>query len=380
MVFYLRIVWQAVLFFPFAAALIALPFLIHHYRKYGGMTFARFFLAYSLVLYALCAYFLVILPLPSQEAVARMTGPSTQLIPFSFFRDLSKETGFQLTEPSTYLPALFSTFTLQFLFNIVLLMPLGFYLRYYFRRKMLSAVLITFGVSLFFEITQLSGLYGFYPRAYRLFDVDDLICNTLGGFLGYVLTGPLMKVLPDRDEIDKRSYQKGDRVTFTRRGLSFLVDMFFVSILWVVTAIFVPWQFVALSLAYILYFGLFQWACGGKSLGKRLTKICVVNVDGSKVLLWRCLLRYALLVIFSWAYWAVAWFFSLASSWVFGSQFLALFLVAVWFFAGVFVLLLETALNRSSNTGRDYLYGRISGTRLASTVLRQPAPCPETRS
>ena len=258
MVFYLRIVWQAVLFFPFAAALIALPFLIHHYRKYGGMTFARFFLAYSLVLYALCAYFLVILPLPSQEAVARMTGPSTQLIPFSFFRDLSKETGFQLTEPSTYLPALFSTFTLQFLFNIVLLMPLGFYLRYYFRRKMLSAVLITFGVSLFFEITQLSGLYGFYPRAYRLFDVDDLICNTLGGFLGYVLTGPLMKVLPDRDEIDKRSYQKGERVTFTRRGLSFLVDMFFVSILWAVTAIFVPWQFVALSLAYILYFGLFQ--------------------------------------------------------------------------------------------------------------------------
>lgn len=33
---YLRVVWQAVLVFPFAAALIALPFLIHHYRKYGS--------------------------------------------------------------------------------------------------------------------------------------------------------------------------------------------------------------------------------------------------------------------------------------------------------------------------------------------------------
>lgn len=235
---YLRVVGQAVLVFPVAAALIALPFLIHHYRKYGGMTFARFFLSYSFVLYALCAYFLVILPLPDREAVAQMTGPSVQLLPFSFFRDLSKETGFQLAEPSTYLPALLSTFTLQFVFNIALLVPLGFYLRYYFRRKLLPAVLISLGVSLFFELTQLSGLYGYYPRAYRLFDVDDLLCNTLGGLLGYVLTGPLMKILPDRDKIDEKSYQKGERVTFTRRCLSLFVDMIFVSLLGTVLSIF----------------------------------------------------------------------------------------------------------------------------------------------
>lgn len=263
---YLRVVWQAVLVFPFAAALIALPFLIHHYRKYGSMTFARFFLSYSFVLYALCAYFLVILPLPSQEAVAQMTGPSVQLMPFSFFRDLAKETGFQLARPATYLPALFSNFTLQFVFNIALLVPLGFYLRYYFRRRLFPSVLLALGVSLFFELTQLSGLYGIYPRAYRLFDVDDLICNTLGGFLGYVLTGPLMKVLPDRDGIDKRSYQKGERVTFTRRCLSLFVDMIFVSLFYTLLAAFsVPFAF---PVAYLLYFGLFQWACGGKSLGK----------------------------------------------------------------------------------------------------------------
>ena len=49
-----------------------------------------------------------------------------------------------------------------------------------------------------------------------------------------------------------------------------------------------------------------------------------------------------------------------------------LFLVALWFLGGLFLLLLETVLNRSSSTGRDYLYGRLSGTRLMSTVLRQP--------
>lgn len=368
---YLRVVGQAVLVFPVAAALIALPFLIHHYRKYGGMTFARFFLSYSFVLYALCAYFLVILPLPDREAVAQMTGSSVQLLPFSFFRDLSKETGFQLAEPSTYLPALLSTFTLQFVFNIALLMPLGFYLRYYFRRKLLPAVLVSLGVSLFFELTQLSGLYGYYPRAYRLFDVDDLLCNTLGGFLGYVLTGPLMKILPDRDKIDEKSYQKGERVTFTRRCLSLFVDMIFVSLLGTVLSIFLsqlPFN-LPFALAYLLYFGLFQGLWGGKSLGKRLTKICVVNQDGSRVLLWRCLLRYGLLVAFIYCFFAVAEaVFLLPAS----SGFAQTFLRLLWFMVGFFALLVESARNSVSKIGRDYLYGRLSGTRLASTVLRQP--------
>lgn len=375
---YLRVVGQAVLVFPVAAALIALPFLIHHYRKYGGMTFARFFLSYSFVLYALCAYFLVILPLPDREAVAQMTGSSVQLLPFSFFRDLSKETGFRLAEPSTYLPALLSTFTLQFVFNIALLMPLGFYLRYYFRRKLLPAVLISLGVSLFFELTQLSGLYGYYPRAYRLFDVDDLLCNTLGGFLGYVLTGLLMKILPDRDKIDEKSYQKGERVTFTRRCLSLFVDMIFVSLLGTVLSIFLsqlPFN-LPFALAYLLYFGLFQGLWGGKSLGKRLTKICVVNQDGSRVLLWRCLLRYGLLVAFIYCFFAVAEaVFLLPAS----SGFAQTFLRLLWFMVGFFALLVESARNSVSKIGRDYLYGRLSGTRLASTVLRQP-PVPTPSS
>ena len=367
---YLKVVWQAVLAFPFAAALIALPFLIHHYRKYGGMTFARFFLSYSFVLYALCAYFLVILPLPSRESVAQMTGPTMQLLPFSFFRDLSKETGFQITQPSTYLSALFSTFTLQFVFNIALLMPLGFYLRYYFRRKLVPSLLFSLGVSLFFEITQLSGLYGIYPRAYRLFDVDDLICNTLGGVLGYLLTGPLMKVLPSHEDIDQRSYQKGERVTFTRRLLSFAVDMIFVSLLWGVFSAFLPeWYGLPFTLAYLVYFGLFQGACGGKSLGKRLTRICVVQQDGRKVLLWQCLARYGILMVEYYLFFGVADIITLLPI---GAELVRLFCTALWFFAGVFFFLLETGMNRASKTGRDYLYGRLSKTRLASTVLRSP--------
>lgn len=375
---YLKVVGYAVLFFPFAAAVIALPFLIHHYRKFGSMTFARFFLAYSFVLYGLCAYFLVILPLPSQEDVAQMTGPSTQLIPFSFFRDLSKETGFQWDVPSTYLSALLSNFTLQFVFNIALLVPLGFYLRYYFRRKLLTAVGISFGISLFFELTQLSGLYGVYPRAYRLFDVDDLICNTLGGFLGYVLTGPLMKILPDRDKIDENAYRKGERVTFTRRGLSFCVDLLFAGILWSLIKLGIPENPFLFGVAYLLYFGLLQWAWKGKSLGKRLTKLRVVNEDGSRVLFWRCLLRYGILCVFLYVYWGVPQLLSYGFSLAGGTELIFLFFIALWLFAGVFLFLLETVLNRSSSTGRDYLYGRISGTKLVSTVIR-PVSTPSSQ-
>ena len=75
-------------------------------------------------------------------------------------------------------------------------------------------------MSLYFEVTQLTGLYGIYPKAYRLFDVDDLIINTLGGALGYLITPLVTIFLPARDEIDKLSYKKGKTVSIYRRFLS----------------------------------------------------------------------------------------------------------------------------------------------------------------
>lgn len=147
--------------------------------------------------------------------------------------------------------------------------------------------------------------------------------------------------------------------------------MIFVSLLGTVLSIFLsqlPFN-LPFALAYLLYFGLFQGLWGGKSLGKRLTKICVVNQDGSRVLLWRCLLRYGLLVAFIYCFFAVAEaVFLLPAS----SGFAQTFLRLLWFMVGFFALLVESARNSVSKIGRDYLYGRLSGTRLASTVLRQP--------
>ena len=315
----------------------------------------------------MCAYFLVILPLPDKSEVAKMTSPTMQLLPFSFFRELPRETDFLLTAPSTWLPALASNFTLQFVFNIALLFPLGFYLRYYFRRRAVGTVIACFCVSMFFELTQLSGLYGIYPRPYRLFDVDDLLCNTLGGLLGYWVTGLFLKILPDRDKIDEHSYQKGRRVTFPRRLLSFCVDMLFVTLLsWPVGAglSFAFLERYAFAVSYILYFVLFQWLWKGKSLGKRLTKTCVVSEWGEAASLRRLALRYGFLCTVGAAVSLLSRLISVFPEYALFGAFLWIGVILgllLWF-------LVDTIQNHNSVYGRDYLHGRLSKTKLSSTV------------
>ncbi|WP_210530257.1 VanZ family protein [Rubellimicrobium arenae] len=48
-----------------------------------------------------------------------------------------------------------------------------------------TALLLGCGLSLAVELTQLTGIWGLYPCAYRKFDVDDLILNILGVAAGY---------------------------------------------------------------------------------------------------------------------------------------------------------------------------------------------------
>ena len=45
-------------------------------------------------------------------------------------------------------------------------------------------VLYSFLLSLFYETSQITALFVIYPGPYRLADVEDLICNTMGGAAG----------------------------------------------------------------------------------------------------------------------------------------------------------------------------------------------------
>lgn len=218
---YLEPIKTAFLLFPFLALIITLPYLLFEYHKYGSVPFIRSSIIYTFILYLLTAYFLIILPLPNKKDIINLKNISPQLIPFSFLKDFIN--AFDINNIIVFFK---SSIVYTTLFNIALTMPFGFYLRYYFQKKLPYTICLTFILSLFFELTQLTGLYGFYDKAYRLFDVDDLIINTLGGLIGYIITPLFTFFLPNRNEIDNLSYQKGEKISSLRRLLAFLIDLF----------------------------------------------------------------------------------------------------------------------------------------------------------
>ena len=228
--FYINTILKAVYICPVVAFCIAGIYLSIQYRTYGSVSYFRTFILYSFLLYCMAAYFLVIFPLPDPAEVATRTTPYVQLIPFNVVKVFFQDSGFKLTSFGTYITALKSREFLQPAFNCLLTVPLGCYLRYYFKCSTKKALGISFGFTLFFELTQLSGLYGFYSRPYRVCDVDDLILNTLGSMIGFYLTGFVMNILPKRETIDAKAIEKGKSITAVRRIFAKCIDLMIVCI------------------------------------------------------------------------------------------------------------------------------------------------------
>lgn len=272
---YLNIIKVAFLTFPFLAFLITLPYMIHQYHKYGAVYYLRAGIFYSLILYLLVAYFLVILPLPTIESVKLLTSPQTQLIPFHFIIDIINESPLVLSKISTYLPSLFNPSIYVVLYNILLTVPFGVYLRYYFKCSMKKTLMITFFLSLFFELTQLSGLYFIYPRGYRLFDVDDLILNTFGGGVGYFVGRLVMYFLPNRDQIETDSYRLGLKISVLRRIMTYGFDLVGFVTFSLLTYSILPWW----ELKFLFYFILIPYALKGKTFGELFFHIKMVTYN-----------------------------------------------------------------------------------------------------
>ena len=104
-----------------------------------------------------------------------------------------KKMNFNVLGIDSYIRLIKNAYFYQFIYNILITVPFGMYLKKYFKLNLFKTILCTFILSLFFELTQLSGLYGVYPRPYRIFDVDDLITNTFGGLIGYFIVDIINK-------------------------------------------------------------------------------------------------------------------------------------------------------------------------------------------
>lgn len=302
---YFEVIQQAMILYPVIVVLVTIPYIAWNYHKYGSVLSLRVLIVYSFILYLLCVYCLVILPLPSPEEAALLHGRRMQLTPFAFVGAVIRQAGIVPGDPATWrrIPSSSSFWTT--LFNLFMTLPFGVYLRYYFCCGWKKTLGLAFGLSLFCELTQLSGLYFLYPGSYRLFDVDDLIVNTAGSMVGYALAGPLEMLLPSRQELDAASFQRGTEVSFPRRVFSFGVDLVCVELLSLALGGASALLGAALpSLAgpvlFWAYFALVPLVWQGRTPGKRLTRQRIVHTGGGPARPYQYALRYGLLLLGLW--------------------------------------------------------------------------------
>ncbi|GAB2507853.1 VanZ family protein [Paramicrobacterium agarici] len=215
------------------AVLAFVPFVAVSYRRRGEMTLWRSILWFAALIYSMALWTYTLLPFPESHDI---TCVPPQTVPFMFVNDVAHHgvgsVGALMQNPAAVQAAL----------NVVLFMPLGWFLRRLGGRGFIVATIAGFVVSMLIEITQVTGIWGLYSCAYRVFDVDDLIANTAGALAGSI-AGTLL---------GKRREQRMDAgaprpLTATRRLLGMLCD---VALIWLL-----GWIVVAVSLVLALFDG-----------------------------------------------------------------------------------------------------------------------------
>lgn len=314
--------------FPLVALLLALPYALYQYRRFGAISIWKTFVVFTFILYCMCAISLIVFPLPKDPSQIVEIAQTPQLQPFHFVEQIRETTDFSWADRSTWGPTLKARAAYEAYFNVLLTVPLGAYLCYLFRCRWWMALLIGMATTLLFETSQLTGLFGIYDHPYRLFDVDDLILNTTGTMLGFWLMIPLAWALPSMDEVNEQARERGSsRVSLTRRVLAAVVDLAVLAVLFVLAWIMFsptdvqiakalavdPSRAGAKTLAFRFIGGLFAdpmtalllalgigavlfavipMASKGRTIGKALVGIRIVKADGGDAPAWGYWVRY----------------------------------------------------------------------------------------
>ncbi|PPG64123.1 hypothetical protein C5C27_04365 [Rathayibacter sp. AY2B7] len=196
---------------PVGIALFA-PFVAIRYRREGRLSAMRLLQWGALLLYGMALWTYTLLPLPIPGTYECLPA---QLNPLQFLSDITKyphgSPGELLRNPAAA----------QIALNVALFLPLGSFLRLIWRRGVAASVVAGFLVSLAIELTQLTGLWGVTACAYRLFDVDDLLANTIGAALG----GLFSILLRTRRNTTSAVPFAPARITLPRRIVGILCDL-----------------------------------------------------------------------------------------------------------------------------------------------------------
>lgn len=195
------------------------PFVAVSYRRRGEMTLGRSLMWLAAVVYAMALWTYTLLPLPNP---ADMVCAGIQTTPGQFVSDILDE---GIGGPSALLH---NRAFLQVALNVMLFMPLGWFIRHLGGHGVVVATLTGLVASALIETTQVTGIWGMYECAYRVFDVDDLIMNTAGALLGS-LVGMLFWNRSKRGPDAARPRP----ITAVRRFLGILCDL---ALSWMVTS------------------------------------------------------------------------------------------------------------------------------------------------
>lgn len=276
----------ALLIWPFLAVALTIPILIVQYRRYNGLRPRRALAIYLFIFYVLGLVTFTLYPLPADSATFCQTYHLVpQLNPLGFIGDIQSDGMHAI---------------LQIAFNLVFFIPLGLFLRLLFRVRLLTTIIVSVLASLLIEMAQLTGIFGIYPCSYRLFDVDDLMINAVGGIIGYCIGYLLPRgelAVASRDEVVR---QPG----IVRSLTAFLIDGITLIALYIVVILAIYLMFgkgVAMNArdylpmaSLIVLYGLVPYVCRGYSFGSVLVRL---NLDDRKRNWWRRLLYYVARVV-----------------------------------------------------------------------------------
>lgn len=219
----------AIVMWPILSAVLTLPILAGLYHRHHRMKLLSAGAAYLTVLYVLGLIAFTLYPMPDDPeafCAANAGQFAPQLDPLRFISDIQNGG---------------LSGILQLVMNVVLFMPLGFVLTRWLRWRWWAVLIGGFAVSLFIESSQLSGFWGLYPCAYRQFDVNDLMTNTLGAMAGLAVAVLFGKWVPLAHMPERSEYNEHPGAV--HRLVTFIIDMVFVALVYVPLTLLVTFLF-----------------------------------------------------------------------------------------------------------------------------------------
>lgn len=188
--------------FSVLAVLVAFPMLFSQLFVSKKLNIVKIGLNFVFSFYMLCTVALVIFPLPDAAQAATLSTHTFVWQPLHSVADIIRESPLDICNIHTYLPALCNRAILQVALNVLMTVPFGMFLSYACQLDGKKVAIASFLLSALFEVTQLTGLFFLYGGSYRVCDVDDLITNTLGGVLGYLVVKKCSSFLPKLERFD----------------------------------------------------------------------------------------------------------------------------------------------------------------------------------